>query len=96
MYAGKLNFPTPFYNSIIRHDLVVRENEELRGSVFRSNTKFKDAFILLKIWTRQRNLDEVNLYGLLSVVANNLLPLSIHEIINFNIHSRGWARSVDS
>ena len=57
---GKLNSPTPFYNSIIRHDLITRENEELRRDVFSSNPKFKDAFILLKIWLRQRKLDEVS------------------------------------
>lgn len=59
-----MNSPTPFYNSIIRHDLVTEENEELRKHVFDTCPKFKNAYILLRIWIRQRKLDEVHWYKL--------------------------------
>lgn len=58
--TGKLNYPTPYYNSIICQDLVTLRNDELRAEVFRNHPNFNDALILLKIWLHQRELDEVN------------------------------------
>ncbi|XP_065200916.1 nucleolar protein 6 [Planococcus citri] len=55
--AVKLNFPTPYYNSLICQDLVSLKNEEIRLEMFNSNQNLKDALILLKIWLHQRRLD---------------------------------------
>nr|XP_018906280.1 PREDICTED: nucleolar protein 6 [Bemisia tabaci] len=49
---------TPFYNSSILEDMVTLSNEILRKKIFTENPKFKDAMSLLKIWLRQRKLNE--------------------------------------
>lgn len=54
-----MNFPTPLYNAFLCQDLVALQNEAIRKQGFDANPHFKDAFMLLKIWLRQRKLCEV-------------------------------------
>ncbi|XP_069697257.1 nucleolar protein 6 isoform X2 [Periplaneta americana] len=50
--------PTPHYSSSILQDLVMVANEEYRTSVLNSHPNLKDGILLLKVWLRQRGLDQ--------------------------------------
>lgn len=78
MILGKLNSPSPYYNSVVCQDLVTLKNEELRKNVFSESPNFKDAFLLLKVWLQQRNLKEV------FTVLNNIFEQYFYKLIKFN------------
>lgn len=50
--------PTPHYNSSILQDLVMDANEEYRATVLESHPNLKDGILLLKVWLKQRGLDQ--------------------------------------
>lgn len=61
----KLEIPstaTPNYNYSILFDLTLTKNDIFLQEQFSSNQHVKDAIILLKIWLKQRNLDQ-GFYG---------------------------------
>jgi len=57
--------PTPHYNSSILQDLIVDANEEYRATILESHPNLKDGILLLKVWLRQRGLDQVSSLNLL-------------------------------
>lgn len=50
--------PTPHYNSLILHDLVMRSTNSAVAETIREYPNLRDGIILLKIWLRQRELDK--------------------------------------
>lgn len=88
LISGKLNHPTPFYNSLICQDLITLRNEEIKAEVF-NNPNFKDALILLKIWLHQRKMDEVRFIFRISLTFEKFLN-SINTILFFRV----WAALV--
>lgn len=57
--------PTPHYNSSILQDLIMDANEEYRATILESHPNLKDGILLLKVWLRQRGLDQVSSLNLL-------------------------------
>ncbi|EFN82278.1 Nucleolar protein 6 [Harpegnathos saltator] len=47
---------TPYYNSLILHDLVMRNTNDNVAQIIRQHENLRDAIILLKIWLKQREL----------------------------------------
>jgi hypothetical protein len=52
--------PTPHYNCSILRDLVLDANEEYRANILESHPNLKDGILLLKVWLKQRGLDQVS------------------------------------
>jgi Nrap protein. len=52
--------PTPHYNSSILQDLIMEANEEYRATILGSHPNLKDGILLLKVWLKQRGLDQVS------------------------------------
>mgnify|MGYP002716448093 CR=1 FL=1 len=50
-------FPTPFYNSTILADLIIEDNMNYLKETLLMNNNIKDGILLLKIWLKQRELD---------------------------------------
>jgi hypothetical protein len=60
--------PTPRYNSSILQDLIMDANEEYRATILERHPNLKDGILLLKVWLRQRGLDQVSSLNLLFLV----------------------------
>lgn len=52
--------PTPHYSYSILTDLIMAANEDYRTNVLESNPNLKDGILLLKVWLKQRGLDQVS------------------------------------
>ncbi|XP_033607618.1 nucleolar protein 6 isoform X3 [Cryptotermes secundus] len=50
--------PTPHYNCSILKDLVLAANEDYRTNILENNPNLKDGILLLKVWLKQRGLDQ--------------------------------------
>jgi hypothetical protein len=51
---------TPHYNFSILNDLILSANEDYRTNILESNPNLKDGILLLKVWLKQRGLDQVS------------------------------------
>jgi hypothetical protein len=52
--------PTPHYNCSILTDLILAANEDYRTNILESNPNLKEGILLLKVWLKQRGLDQVS------------------------------------
>jgi hypothetical protein len=52
--------PTPHYSYSILKDLILAANEDYRTSILESYPNLKDGILLLKVWLKQRGLDQVS------------------------------------
>jgi hypothetical protein len=52
--------PTPHYNCSIMRDLVLSANEDYRINILENNPNLTDGILLLKVWLKQRGLDQVS------------------------------------
>lgn len=50
--------PTPHYNSLILHDLIMRSTNFEIAQIIREYPNLRDGIILLKIWLTQRELNK--------------------------------------
>jgi hypothetical protein len=55
-----VDLPTPRYNRSIAVDLTISQNEQLRMQTLDSQKELQDGIMLLKVWLRQRGLDQVH------------------------------------
>lgn len=58
-FAGK-DIATPIHNASILADLVANRNETLKLETLQDFKNIKDGIILLKVWLKQRELDQVS------------------------------------
>lgn len=65
--------PTPSYNSIVLQDLRAVRNEEFIDDVIQASQNIRDAIKLLKIWLRQRHLDDDGGLGMNGFVVTMLV-----------------------
>jgi hypothetical protein len=65
--------PTPHYNSSILQDLIVDANEEYCATILERHPNLKDGILLLKVWLRQRGLDQVSSLNLLFLLWVELI-----------------------
>lgn len=52
---------TQWYNASILEDLVLTENHNLKKSFFEKNQHLREAFVLMRVWLKQRELNEVSI-----------------------------------
>ncbi|XP_055379758.1 nucleolar protein 6 [Condylostylus longicornis] len=55
---NEIFYATPYYNSNILFDITMKKNSELIQTVISNNKNLQEGLILLKIWLKQRNLNE--------------------------------------
>ena len=51
--------PTPHYNASILRDLVMDSNEQYCVRILEEHKNLREGIMLLKIWLKQRGLDQV-------------------------------------
>ena len=52
------SIPTPHYNSIILHDLTMSQSNSSNAKIIKEYPNLRDGIILLKIWLRQRQIND--------------------------------------
>lgn len=87
-------FATPHYNSSILEDFVLLRNEKYIFSAFEGKQNVRDGIILLKIWLKQRGLDQ-GYSDFSGYVTTILIAFLIHSRkLNYNVNSYQLVRIV--
>jgi len=60
MYVESPEPPTPHYNSSVLGDMLPRAHLQFLAAVSSQCPAFADGVALIKVWLRQRELDQVN------------------------------------
>ncbi|PSN31316.1 Nucleolar protein 6 [Blattella germanica] len=85
--------PTPHYNCTVLRDLVMKTNNEYSADILEKHPNLRDGILLLKVWLKQRGLDQG--YGCFSgyIMSMYVLHLLQSRHINSAMSSYQVARN---
>lgn len=80
--------PTPIYNAGILEDLVLKDNHLLKKESFEQNQSLKDAFVLLRVWLKQREFSQG--FGAFNSHILSMLLVYLLKIQKINKHMSSY------